>query len=378
MPMTESAQTARPTVALVFGGDSSEHGVSCLTAGSVARAIDTDRYDIVGIGITREGVWVQIPADEMRAYAIVDGELPQVPTDRDPAVLLRHADGGEVATVHGDELVDRHVINVAFALLHGTFGEDGTIQGLFEMSGVRYAGSGVLASSAGMDKHTMKMIFSAAGLPVGPYAYIAPRAWVEDQQGCLDQVGAALEFPVFVKPARGGSSMGISRVTEPAALAAAIDEARRFDPRVIVEQGFVDLREVECGVLQDLEGGAPRVSAVAEIVMHTEDKFYDFDSKYLPEGQVHIDLPADLPEDIATEIRRLGAEAFEVLGCEGLARVDCFVDRDGKVWLNEINTMPGFTATSMFPEVWKHAGVAYPDLIDHLLTLALRRPLGLR
>ncbi|GAB3713581.1 D-alanine--D-alanine ligase family protein [Mariniluteicoccus flavus] len=369
--------SGRPTVALVFGGDSSEHGVSCLTAASVARAIDPERYDVVGIGITRDGRWVQVPAEEVRALQVVGRDLPTVPSDRGEAVLLRHADGAEVATVDGDRLVDRRVVNVAFALLHGTFGEDGTVQGLFEMMGVRYVGSGVMASATGMDKHVMKMVLAASGLPVGPYVVVLPHEWVSDPAACLDAV-SALEFPVFVKPARGGSSMGISRVTEPAGVEAAIEEARRFDPKVIVEQGFTDIREVECGVLQDPDGGAPRVSSVAEIVMHTEDRFYDFDAKYLPEGQVTIDLPADLPEEVADEVRRVGAKAFTAMGCEGLARVDCFVGAQNCVWVNEINTMPGFTATSMFPEVWKHAGVAYADLIDHLVGLALTRPLGLR
>ncbi|WP_460744608.1 D-alanine--D-alanine ligase family protein [Mariniluteicoccus endophyticus] len=367
----------RPVVVLVFGGDSSEHGVSCLTAASVARAIDRDRYEVIGVGITRTGRWVQLSADEVAAMQVVDRQLPVVPDDRGEAVLLRHDGGAEIATVEGDRLVDRHVVDVAFALLHGTFGEDGTVQGLFEMMGVRYVGSGVMSSATGMDKHAMKMLLAAGGLPVGPFVTVPAREWEADRAACLDAV-ASLEFPVFVKPARGGSSMGISRVTSIEGVEAAVEEARRFDPKVIVEQGFNDVREVECGVLQDPDGGAPRVSSVAEIVMHTPDKFYDFEAKYLPDGQVTIDLPADLDDEVAEEIRRIGARAFEVMDCEGLARVDCFVDSRRKVWVNEINTMPGFTANSMFPEVWKHAGMTYAEIIDHLLALALNRPLGLR
>lgn len=366
----------RPTVALVFGGDSSEHSVSCLTAGSVARAIDRERYDVVGIGITRDGRWVSVPLDEVAALSL-DGGLPEVSTDRPQVVLRRHGSGAELAVVDGDRLVERRDLDVAFALLHGTFGEDGTVQGLFEMMGVRYVGSGVLASSAGMDKHAMKLILAASGLPVGPFVVVQPHEWEADPAACLDAV-SALTFPVFVKPARGGSSLGISRVTRPQAVEAAIEEAQRHDPKVIVEQGFTDVREVECGVLQDPRGGEPMVSDVAEIIVHSEDRFYDFDTKYLPGGQVTIELPAELGEQATGEVRRLAAKAFAVMGCEGLARVDCFVGPQDKVWINEVNTMPGFTATSMFPAVWQHGGMTYAGLIDHLLQLALARPLGLR
>lgn len=366
-----------PTVALVFGGDSSEHQISCLTAASVARAIDPKRYRIVGIGITPTGRWVRIPAAEIIDLQVRDKVLPELSEDRPELVIHRRADGVEIATRVGDDLHDVERIDVAFALLHGPFGEDGTIQGLFEMYGVRYVGAGVAASAIGMDKHFMKLVFSALGLPVGPYVAITPREWEDDPAACLDAV-AALTFPVYVKPARGGSSVGISRVESLDAVEAAVHRARVHDPKVLVEQGFTEAREIECGVLGGLPGHRPEASAVAEIQVHTEDGFYDFDAKYLPDEQVSLHVPADVPEEIAAQVRELAIRAFHALDVEGLARVDFFVGRQGRVWINEINTMPGFTALSMFPRMWQHSGLDYPQLIDRLIELALARPLGLR
>ena len=268
-------------------------------------------------------------------------------------------------------------LDVAFALLHGPFGEDGTIQGMFEMMGTRYVGAGVLASAVGMDKIFMKLVLAASGLPIGPFVPILPRDWAHDRAACLEAV-AALHYPLYVKPARGGSSLGITRVSEPDELVAAIEHAQEFDPKVIIEEGFVDARELECGVLGSLVGELPEASQVAEIRVHTESGFYDFDAKYLPEEQVDLDVPADVDADIAEEVRRLAVRTFDALGCEGLARVDVFVTRDRKVYVNEINTMPGFTAHSMFPRMWAAGGMDYPGLVDRLIQLALERPLGLR
>ncbi len=268
-------------------------------------------------------------------------------------------------------------LDVAFALLHGPFGEDGTIQGMFEMMGTRYVGAGVLASAVGMDKIFMKLVLAASGLPIGPFVPVLPRDWERDRAACLEAV-AALHYPLYVKPARGGSSLGITRVTETGELVAAIEHAQQFDPKVIIEEGFVDARELECGVLGALDGGLPEASQVAEIRVHTESGFYDFEAKYLPEEQVDLDVPADVDDDLAEEVRRLAVRTFEAVGCEGLARVDVFVTRDRRVYVNEINTMPGFTAHSMFPRMWAAAGMTYPELVDRLLLLALERPVGLR
>ena len=367
----------RTRVAVVFGGTSSEHGVSCLTAAGVLGALDPERYEVVGIGITRSGRWVLVEPETIAALQVSAGRLPELSEDASDAMLLRMSQGSELAVRDQSALSPLGRVDVAIALLHGPFGEDGTIQGLFEMMGTRYVGAGVLASAVGMDKQFMKLVLSAAGLPVGPFVAITPAEWARDKVACLEAV-AALTFPVFVKPARGGSSMGISKVDTPADLGAAIDLAQQHDPKIIVEQGFVGARELECGVLADLGGGPPLASELAEIRVQTASGFYDFDAKYLPEEQVVLDVPADVDDDLAREVKQLAVRAFEAIGCEGLARVDVFVTHAGTVVVNEINTMPGFTAHSMFPRMWAATGVPYPELIDHLITLALRRPVGLR
>ncbi|SEQ85159.1 D-alanine--D-alanine ligase family protein [Microlunatus flavus] len=376
----------RVRVALVFGGVSSEHGVSCLTAAGVFSALDPERYEVLGVGITRSGRWVLVDDDTVRGLEVVDGHLPELSEDAPDAVLMTHGPGSRLA-VRDDVSyggVDKHSalswlgpVDVALSLLHGPYGEDGTIQGLFEMMGTRYVGAGVLASAVGMDKHFMKLVLSASGLPVGPFVTITPAAWAHDRDACLDSV-ATLRLPVFVKPARGGSSLGISRVDDDADLVAAIEEAQRFDPKVVVEEGFVGARELECGVLSDLDGGRPQASAVAEIRVHSASGFYDFEAKYLPEEQVDLDVPALVDAAVADEVRALAVRTFEAVGCEGLARVDVFWTREGRVVVNEINTMPGFTAHSMFPRMWAASGLDYPALVDRLVALALARPVGLR
>jgi D-alanine-D-alanine ligase len=367
---------ARTRVALIFGGVSSEHEISCLTAGGVARAMDPARFDVVGIGITTEGVWVRVPPEELSGYEVVDGRLPRVAADRAPAVLLRGGAGPEVATRDGDRLCDVAGIDVAFALLHGPWGEDGTVQGMFEMLGVRYVGAGVAASAIGMDKDLMKRTMAAAGLPVGPWVAITPSEWRHDRAGSLERV-CALTFPVYVKPARGGSSIGIVKVDDPSGLEAAILDAQRFDPKVVIEQGFVGAREIELGVIEDLDG-PPRVSLPGEILMHTPDAFYDFDAKYLPEEQVTLDVPARVSPELLAAVQGLAGRTFSAMAVEGLARVDLFVDADGVPWVNELNTMPGFTRTSMFPMLWAASGLDYPGVIATLIDLALTRPMGLR
>jgi D-alanine-D-alanine ligase len=366
----------RVRVALVFGGVSSEHEISCLTAGSAARAIDPERFEVVGIGITDEGRWVRISPAELVSYEVHDGQLPRVSPDRPEAVLLRGPDSAEVATRNGDRLCDIAGIDVAFALLHGPWGEDGTIQGLCEMLGIRYVGAGVAASAIGMDKDLMKRAMAGAGLPVGPWVAITRAEWRDDRAGSLARVGE-LRFPVFVKPARGGSSIGIVRVAEPSGLEAAILEAQKFDPKVVVEQGFVGAREIELGVIEDLDG-PPRVSLPGEVLMHTDDAFYDFDAKYLPEEQVTLQVPADVTPELLAALQDLAGRTFCAMAVEGLARVDLFVDPDGVPWVNELNTMPGFTRTSMFPMMWAATGLDYRELIATLVELAMARPMGLR
>ena len=368
----------RIQVALIFGGQSSEHGVSCLTAASLLKAIDRERFDVVGIGITPTGRWTQVPLDVIASYAVTSGRLPDVAEPERDAVWMVGADGCEVATRDGERLVDIHGVDVAFALLHGPFGEDGTIQGLFEMMGIRYVGSGVAASAIGMDKHHMKVAFEAAGLPVWPYVVAAERRWRDDPDGVLAEVGT-LQFPVFVKPCRGGSSLGITRVTDPAGLRDAIEFARGFDPKVIIEQGFVGARELECAVIANpgsTEGCD--ASAIGEIRVHVKEGFYDFDAKYIAGDEASLDVPADIDDELTARIQSVARLAFQAIGGEGLARVDVFADADGEVWLNEINTMPGFTEISMYPALWQYSGITYPDLVGRLIELALERPIGLR
>ena len=392
---TEPVLAARPEaarrvrVALVFGGVSSEHGVSCLTAGGVSSALDPERYEVLGVGITRTGRWVLVDDETLRSLEVVDGRLPELSEDAPDAVLMTHGPGSRLA-VRDDVSyggVDRHSalswlgpVDVAFSLLHGPFGEDGTIQGLFEMMGTRYVGAGVLSSAVGMDKHYMKLVLSASGLPVGPFVTVTPGDWARDRAACLDAV-ATLRYPLFVKPARGGSSLGISKVEAADGddgLVAAIVHAQEYDPKVVVEEGFVDARELECGVLSDLDGGRAQASEVAEIRVHSPSGFYDFEAKYLPEEQVDLDVPALVDREVADEVRELAIRTFEAIGCEGLARVDVFLTHDRRVVVNEINTMPGFTAHSMFPRMWAASGLDYPALVDRLVALALQRPVGLR
>lgn len=366
----------RPTVAVVFGGASTEHGVSCLTAAGVVAALDAERYDVVGIGIAPDGAWLRVDAEDVRALTTVDGRLPTVPPGRPQAVLLPAGDQVVLASREGDRLLEEVVVDVAFTLLHGPYGEDGTIQGMFEMLGLRYVGSGVSASAVSMDKERMKQVLTAAGLPVGPWTSFTAAEWAADQGRCLDAV-AALGFPVFVKPARGGSSIGITRVDEPAALVAAVQTALAHDPKCVVEKGLVEAREIECGVLDGPDG--PQTSVVAEIVTRTASGFYDFEAKYLPdEEQVDLLVPAEMEEELSTRVREVAVRTFTAVGAEGLGRVDTFLTGDGQVLVNEINTMPGFTEHSMFPMVWAASGLAYPDLVSRLVELALARPLGLR
>jgi len=342
----------------------------------VLRAINREKYDVVPIGIAKDGRWVLVD-DDPAPLQLAPGHTPEV-DGSGTGVLVPLSTTDRALTVLEPGRPPRQLgdVDVVFPLLHGPFGEDGTIQGFLDLSDIRYVGSGVLASAAGMDKHYMKVIFAGHGLPVGPYVVITDRQWCSDRAAAMTSV-AALDFPVFVKPARAGSSMGITKVKGPADLEAAIEVAREHDPKVIVEAGIVG-RELECAVLQSHGTAAPRTSAVAEIAVNGEHEFYDFEAKYLLEDDVDLRCPADLPREVSDEVRRLAAAAFDVLGCEGLARVDCFLAEDGQVLINEINTMPGFTPQSMYPRMWDATGVTYPELIDELISLALERRTGLR
>ncbi|WP_431948120.1 D-alanine--D-alanine ligase family protein [Actinacidiphila sp. bgisy167] len=378
--MSNQPSSRKPRVAVVFGGRSSEHAISVVTAGAVLRAIDRDKYDVLPIGITTDGRWA-LTADDPSRMAIADRALPnvaQLTESCDGTVLLPvdpasrevvYSEPGSVPKALGD-------VDVVFPMLHGPYGEDGTLQGLLELSGVPYVGSGVLSSAVGMDKEYMKRVFTSFGLPVGPYVVVRPREWENDPAAARAKVvdfAAAHGWPVFVKPARAGSSMGISKVDDLAGLDAAIEEARRHDPKVLVES-LLRGREIECGVLEFEDG--PRASVPAEIPPVTAHDFYDFEAKYIDSAEGVV--PAPLTPEQTAEVQRLAVAAFDAASCEGLVRADFFLQDDGEFVINEINTMPGFTPISMYPRMWQESGVGYAELVDRLIQAALRRPTGLR
>lgn len=366
-----AARSPRIRVAVVFGGRSSEHSISCVSAGSVIGALDPQRYDVVPIGIARDGRWVLESAEPGRLALGPAGELPSVDGDREVALTAGHelvvSAPGEVPTTLGE-------VDVVFPVMHGPWGQDGTLQGLLELAGIKYVGAGVLSSAVGTDKQFMKELFAANDIPVVPWVRIRPGEWQRDALAVRERV-AALGLPVFVKPARAGSSFGITRVTSPDGLDAAIKDAQQYDPKVIVEAAAQGAREVEIGVLAGRDGAAPETSALAEIMVSGEHAFYDFEAKYLEQS---YRIPAQFDEVVTARVRELAARAFVALDVEGLARVDFFVMPDGEVLVNEVETMPGFTATSMFPLLWQHVGVSYPELVDRLVQQALNRPAGLR
>ena len=341
------------TVAIICGGRSSEHEISCLSAGGVLAGLDTTKFDAVLIGITKEGNWVLLPNDY--PLTIIDGLLPSVNAGAKPLV----------ADVHGFSIDGVALsIDVVFPVLHGPFGEDGTIQGFLEIANIPYVGSGVMASAAAMDKSFSKTVFAAAGMNVADGVVVT----VGDWQSKI----ANLSYPVFVKPARGGSSRGTSKVKSAAGLEAALKDAFSFDRKVMIETAIVG-REIECAVLES--NGTVQASVVGEIVIDSKFEFYDFEAKYL-DGATTVNLPADIPKAASDEIRLKAVQAFKALGCSGLARVDFFYSDKGEVIINEINTMPGFTSTSMYPKLMAASGVGYSELITALITTALTRTNG--
>jgi len=358
----------RVRLIVLFGGRSAEHEVSCVTAVSVLKALDPLRYDVVPVGITSDGRWVL--ADEAQRLLQAGGAeaLP-------PALVAR---GTELQPFDTVAPASAGSAVVVLPLLHGPFGEDGTVQGLCELAGVPYVGSGVLGSALSMDKLVAKQLLERAGLPVPRYLGLRDH---EVAAGLPARVEAALGWPVFVKPANLGSSVGVSKAATPAELEAALALAAGYDEWLIVEEA-ISGREIECGVLEGLRAAdgsptAPEASVTAEIRVLGDHEFYDFEAKYL-ENSTELTVPAHLDEAVAEEVRRIAKLAFSALSCEGLARVDFFVPADGPIVLNEVNTMPGFTPVSMFPAMWAATGVAYPELVDRLLRTALARSRGLR
>ncbi|MGH3936910.1 MAG: D-alanine--D-alanine ligase family protein [Pseudonocardiaceae bacterium] len=362
----------RLRVAVVFGGRSSEHAISCVSAGSVLAYLDRARFAAIPVGISAEGAWV-LGTGEPAELAIRDRELPAVdgaaaalalPGDPTKRGLLR------IAADRPAEMLS--AVDVVFPVLHGAFGEDGTIQGLLELADLPYVGSGVLASAAAMDKEFARKLLSMEGLPVTDAVVLraGDATLTEDQR-------ERLGLPVFVKPARAGSSLGITKVVDWSELHSAIATARAVDPKVLVEAAVIG-REVECGVLE-FPDGRVEASLPAEIRVVAENSagWYDFDAKYLDDA-CEFDIPAKLDDDVSNGLRAMAVSAFRSLNCQGLARVDFFVGPDGTLIVNEINTMPGFTPISMYPRMWVVTGVDYPTLLSTLIDTAVARGTGLR
>ncbi len=347
-------------VAILCGGRSSEHEISCISAAGVLSAIDRNKYQPILIGISKSGRWFLLP--DNYALALKDGVLPSIPNEGVPVALS--VDGFSAEGKNLD-------IDIAFPLLHGPYGEDGTIQGLLEIADIPYVGSGVLASAVAMDKSFAKPIFASHGIKVAAGFVAREKEWQQDSaaiQARADQLG----YPVFVKPARGGSSRGTTKVKSAAEFAGALKEAYKFDTKALVEEEIRGA-EIECAVLEI--DGQPQASLVGQIRIDSKYEFYDFEAKYL-DGATTIELPAPIDHKISDEIRAKAVDAFISLGCSGLARVDFFLTPNDEVIINELNTMPGFTATSVFPKMWAATGVAYTDVISHLLKTALMRNNG--
>jgi D-alanine-D-alanine ligase len=364
--MTSGRQEERVTVGFLFGGRSGEHEVSLVSARSVMGASSPDRYRLVPIGITKEGLWRTPaepgPPEPERAFGDASVEVALCCAS-DFRGLVRLSEPRDAHPVQWSRIP----LDIVFPILHGTFGEDGTVQGLLEMAGLPYVGSGVLGSAAGMDKGVMKRLFAEAGLPQVRWRALSARRWAAEREAVVKEIEEALGYPCFVKPSCLGSSVGISKVHGHEGLAPAIDLASGYDRRVIVEEG-IPAREIECAVLGNEE---PEASVAGEIIPCRE--FYDYEAKYVLEGSKLL-IPAPLDPTTTREVQAIALRAFQAVDAAGLARVDFFVHKDtGRVYLNELNTMPGFTHISMYPKLWEASGLPYPALIDRLLALGFER-----
>lgn len=377
---------AKKRIVVMYGGKADEHSISCISAASALRALDTDKFEAIPVGITKDGKWI-VNGENPLGWSLDEG-LPTVektPGAKDVVLEVALGQDGFFAREDDGTLTPFGHVDAVFPVLHGPYGEDGTIQGLFEMMGVPYVGCGVLASAACMDKHYTKVLLAAADIPVAPGITLDARSFDKasefktDADAIMAQVSeAGLQYPLFVKPSRAGSSFGVTKVEhegDAAELAAAVYEASRHDWRILVEQG-IDAREIECAVLCPKAGEAPQASWPGEIVLDKraegDDQFYDFDSKYMDAAASHVEVPANLPEETLNLVRETAKKAFVAVDGAGLSRVDTFVTKDGKVMVNEINTMPGFTSISMYPKAWEATGVRYTDLITMLIEGVLR------
>ena len=377
---------AKKRIVVMYGGKADEHSISCISAASALRALDTDKFEAIPVGITKDGKWI-VNGENPLGWSLDEG-LPTVektPGAKEVVLEVALGQDGFFAREDDGTLTPFGHVDAVFPVLHGPYGEDGTIQCLFEMMGVPDVGCGVLASAACMDKHYTKVLLAAAGIPVAPGITLDARSFDKasefktDADAIMAQVSeAGLQYPLFVKPSRAGSSFGVTKVEhegDAAELAAAVYEASRHDWRILVEQG-IDAREIECAVLCPKAGEAPQASWPGEIVLDKraegDDQFYDFDSKYMDAAASHVEVPANLPVETLNLVRETAKKAFVAVDGAGLSRVDTFVTKDGKVMVNEINTMPGFTSISMYPKAREATGVRYTDLITMLIEGVLR------
>lgn len=376
---------AKKRIVVLYGGKTDEHPISCISTAGVLKAMDTERFEPIPVGITKSGQWI-VNGEDPRGWDLSGDALPEVKvTPQSRPVLLDVSRGCDGFLVGGDTVESLGHIDAVLPVLHGPYGEDGTIQGLLEMMNVPYVGCGVLASAACMDKHYTKVLLNAAGIATAPGVTLDARSFdasdgfASDAAAIMAEVEAAgLRYPLFVKPSRAGSSFGVTKVEregDAAELAAAVFEASHHDWRVLIEQG-IDAREIECAVLCAKPGDEPKASWPGEIVLDRRedggDQFYDFDSKYMDSSASHVEVPANLPEETLQRVRETAIKAFKAVDGMGLSRVDSFVTADGAIMINEINTMPGFTPISMYPKAWEATGLNYTDLITTLIEGVLR------
>ena len=371
---------AKKRIVVLYGGKADEHPISCISTAGVLKAMDAERFEPIPVGITKSGQWI-VNGEDPRGWDLSGDALPEVKvTPQSRPVLLDVSRGCDGFLVGGDTVESLGHIDAVLPVLHGPYGEDGTIQGLLEMMNVPYVGCGVLASAACMDKHYTKVLLNAAGIATAPgitldaRSFDASDGFASDAAAIMAEVEAAgLRYPLFVKPSRAGSSFGVTKVEregDAAELAAAVFEASHHDWRVLIEQG-IDAREIECAVLCAKPGDEPKASWPGEIVLDRRedggDQFYDFDSKYMDSSASHVEVPANLPEETLQRVRETAIKAFKAVDGMGLSRVDSFVTADGAIMINEINTMPGFTPISMYPKAWEATGLSYTDLITTLI-----------
>ena len=363
--MTTQKNLRKTRIGIIFGGRSGEHEVSLKSARSVMQALDKEKYEIVPIGITRSGEW-RVASSKW----LVNGSVPQLKAeekDAQQATLITGSQTSELMQIDSDAKLSFKQLDVIFPVLHGTYGEDGSVQGMLELANVPFVGAGVVGSATGMDKAIFKHVMASNGIPILPWKLVLRSRWQDDSDGVLSELENTLQYPMFTKPANLGSSVGIAKCNDRAELRAGMNEAARYDRRVVVEQG-VSVRELEVAVLGN---DKPEASVVGEI--RPKRDFYDYEAKYVTDDSELI-IPAEISAEMSDQVRQLAINAYRAIDCAGLGRVDFLLDTEtDKLYINEINTIPGFTSISMYPKLWEATGVSYSDLLDKLVDLALER-----